>query len=179
MIFSCPYIVSVPSKPPGDIKTTTSVSVIQVTWRHIPSYSVNGVLSGYKVFYRLSDDRGDEDNDAQYSEVTVRPTDLQAYIEGVINSENYEIRVAGFTAAGVGVFSDAVYARPGDSQFSLSNYCDLTFMFYKDYSMENASVRFLFAHAFRATLTQSFSDTPQRVNNFVQSIFPRCNLFIL
>lgn len=62
------------------------------------------------MFYRLSDDRGD---DAQYSEVTVGPTDLQAYIEGVINRENYEIRVAGFTKAGVGVFSEAVYARPG------------------------------------------------------------------
>jgi len=103
----------VPSKPPGDIKTTTDVGIIRVTWRHVPSDGVNGVLFGYKVFYRLSDDRGDEDNGAQYSEVTVGPTDLQASIEGLINSETYEIRVAGFTKAGVGVVSEAVYARPG------------------------------------------------------------------
>lgn len=86
----------------------------------MPSDGVNGVLFGYKVFYRLSDDRGDEENGAQYSEVTVGPTDLQASIEGLINSETYEIRVAGFTKAGVGVVSEAVYARPGDSQFRLS-----------------------------------------------------------
>ena len=86
------------------------------------------MLAGYKVFYRLSDDRGDEDNDAQYSEITVGPTLLVAHIEGVTNSENYEIRVAGFTKAGVGVFSEAVYARPGESQFSLSYSYDLTFV---------------------------------------------------
>ena len=86
------------------------------------------MLAGYKVFYRLSDDRGDEDNDALYSEITVRPTFQVAHIEGVTNSENYEIRVAGFTKAGVGVFSEAVYARPGDSQFSLSYSYDLTFV---------------------------------------------------
>ena len=118
-IFSCPCIVSVPSKPPGDVKTTSDVGIIRVTWRHIPSDGVNGVLSGYKVFYRLSDNRGDEDNGEQYSAVAVGPTDLQASIEGLINSETYEIRVAGLTKVGVGVFSEAVYARPGDLQFLL------------------------------------------------------------
>ena len=78
------------------------------------------MLFGYKAFYRLLDNRGGENNDAQYFEVTVGPTDLEARIEGLTNSETYEIRVAGFTKAGVGVFSEAVYARPGISQFSLS-----------------------------------------------------------
>ena len=63
------------------------------------------------MFYTLSDDRGDG---AQYSEVIVGPTDLQASIEGLTNGETYEIRVAGRTNAGVGVVSEAVYARPGD-----------------------------------------------------------------
>ena len=67
----------------------------------------------------MSDDRGDENNDAQYSEITVGPTDLQASIEGLTNGETYEIRVAGYTKAGVGVVSEAVYARPGDSYSSI------------------------------------------------------------
>lgn len=78
------------------------------------------MLLEYKVFYRLSDDRGDSENDAQYSVVTVGPTVLQASIENVSNGDTYEIRVAGVTKAGVGVFSEAVYARPGESQFWLS-----------------------------------------------------------
>ena len=90
------------------------MGIIHVTWRHIPSDYVSGVLLGYKVFYTLSDDRGDENNGAQYSEVIVGPTDLQASIEGLTNGETYEIRVAGRTNAGVGVVSEAVYARPGD-----------------------------------------------------------------
>lgn len=73
----------------------------------------------------MSDDRGDENNDAQYSEITVGPTDLQASIEGLTNGETYEIRVAGYTKAGVGVVSEPVYARPGDSYSSIY-YCGLT-----------------------------------------------------
>lgn len=83
------------------------------------------MLTGYKAFYALSDDRGDENNGAQYSEITVGPTDLQASIEGLTNGETYEIRVAGYTKSGVGVVSEAVYARPGDSHSSIYH-CGLT-----------------------------------------------------
>lgn len=55
----------------------------------------------------------DEGENEQYSLLTVGPTDLQASILNVSNSQNYRIFVAGFTKAGVGVFSEPVHARPG------------------------------------------------------------------
>ena len=76
------------------------------------------MLLGYKVFYRFVDgDWIDEGENEQYSEISVGPTVLQASIVNASNGQTYRILVAGFTKAGVGAFSEAVHARPGNIEF--------------------------------------------------------------
>jgi len=81
---------------------------INVSWFHIANGSVNGELQGYKIFYRSLLD------DGNYSMVTVGPSTLQVIIsDNFIYTDIYEVRVAGFTAVGVGVKSESVPVQPG------------------------------------------------------------------
>ena len=81
---------------------------IHVHWSHIANDSVNGVLRGYKVFYRSLLD------DGEYSVVTVGPSILQVIIRDNFNlTDIYEISVAGFTNVGFGVKSESVPVQPG------------------------------------------------------------------
>ena len=81
---------------------------IHVHWSHIANDSVNGVLRGYKVFYRSLLD------DGEYSVVTVGPSLLHVIISDNFNyTDIYEVRVAGFTDVGLGVKSESVPVQPG------------------------------------------------------------------
>ncbi|KAL9953601.1 hypothetical protein ACROYT_G041044 [Oculina patagonica] len=102
----------VPSEPPGNFTALSpDSSRIIVSWTHIPDGSVNGMLQGYKVFYRSLLD------DGNYSTITVGPATLQAIIsENLIYTDIYEVRVAGFTSVGVGVMSESVPVQPGCMQ---------------------------------------------------------------
>ena len=81
---------------------------IIVHWSPIANDSVNGVLRGYKVFYRslLSD--------GMYSVVTAGPSTMQVIISDNFNyTDVYEVSVAGFTDVGLGVKSESVPVQPG------------------------------------------------------------------
>ena len=79
-----------------------------VHWSHISNDSVNGVLRGYKVFYRSPL------GDGNYSMVTVGPSISHVIIsENFLYTDIYEVSVAGFTAVGVGVKSESVPVQPG------------------------------------------------------------------
>ena len=82
---------------------------INVNWSHIANDGVNGVLRGYKVFYRSLLDDGD------YSMVTVGPSVLQVIIsaDNFNYTDIYEVRVAGFTGVGLGMKSESVLVQPG------------------------------------------------------------------
>ena len=81
---------------------------INVNWSHIANDGVNGVLRGYKVFYRSLLD------DGEYSMVTVGPSILQVIIRDKFNyTDTYEVRVAGFTGVGLGMKSESVLVQPG------------------------------------------------------------------
>ena len=81
---------------------------INVHWSHIANDSVNGVLRGYKVFYRSLLHGG------EYSVVTVGPSLLHVIIRDNFNyTDIYEVRVAGFTDVGLGVKSASVPVQPG------------------------------------------------------------------
>ena len=98
-----------PSEPPGNVTALSPDSnTINVSWSHIANDSVNGVLRGYKVFYRSLL------GDGKYSMVTVGPSTLQVIISDNFNyNALYEVRVAGETAVGVGVKSESVTVQPG------------------------------------------------------------------
>ena len=88
-------------------------STIIVSWSHIANDSVNGVLKGFKVFYRSLLD------DGNYSTITVGASILQVIIsENFIYTDIYEVRVAGFTGAGVGVKSESLTVQPGKVVFT-------------------------------------------------------------
>ena len=105
---------SVPTDPPGNVTVLSpDSSTINVSWSHIANDSVNGVLQGYKVFYRSLLD------DGNYSVVSVGPTTLQVIISrNFIYTDIYEVRVAGVTRAGVGVKSDSVTFYPGKRSYT-------------------------------------------------------------
>ena len=82
---------------------------IHVHWSQIANDSVNGVLRGYKVFYRSLLD------DGEYSVETVGPSFLHVIISDNFNyTDIYEVRVAGFTDVGLGVKSESVPVQPGE-----------------------------------------------------------------
>ncbi|XP_068732482.1 uncharacterized protein [Montipora capricornis] len=99
----------VPSRSPGNVSTLSAhENAITVSWSYIQNGTVNGVLKGYKVFYRSVYD------DGNYSTITIGPLSLQAIISDSLSYlDIYEIRVAGFTRAGVGEMSEAEFIRPG------------------------------------------------------------------
>ena len=96
--------------PPGNvIASSVNEYAITVSWFHIQNGSVNGILQGYKVFYR------NVYEDGNYSTITVGPLSLQAVISGSLSYRYlYEIRVAGFTRAGVGKESEIELIPPGN-----------------------------------------------------------------
>ena len=100
---------SVPSEPPGDVTARSpDTNTIMVSWTPIANDSLNGMLQGYKVFYRNLVE------DGNYSSITVGPLTLQTIIsESLIYTDIYEVSVAGFTNAGVGVISELVEVQPG------------------------------------------------------------------
>ncbi|XP_068712588.1 uncharacterized protein [Montipora foliosa] len=108
-IFTVRTIEGVPSEPPGNVTALSPDSnTINVSWSHIANDSVNGVLRGYKVFYRSLL------GDGKYSMVRVGPSTLQVIISDKFNyNAIYEVRVAGETAVGVGVKSESVTVKPG------------------------------------------------------------------
>lgn len=88
-------------------------NAMNVSWSRIANDSVNGKLLGYKIFYRTLLD------DGNYSMVTVGPSTLQVIIsENFIYTDIYEVRVAGFTAVGVGVKSESALVQPGKGFFT-------------------------------------------------------------
>ncbi len=103
------YFSLAPDAPPGNVTALSpDSSRIIVTWTPIPDDSVNGILQGYRVFYRSLLDDGNN-----YT-VTVGPSTLKATINEDLNyTDIYEVRVAGFTNAGVGAMSDPVTVQPG------------------------------------------------------------------
>ena len=125
---SCQNILlsfQVPSEPPGDVEASSDDGAIILTWKHIPNDHIHGVLVGYRIYYRLYDSHGDDhelDLDLdQFSFIDVDHTAFEARIGNLTNFETYELMVAGFTAVGVGPFSERTHSRPGKCKNSL--YC--------------------------------------------------------
>ncbi|MEE6491256.1 hypothetical protein FKM82_016150 [Ascaphus truei] len=90
----------VPSAPPENVTAFRNGSIATVTWAK-PRASVNGILKGYKLAYRTKD----------LPEVVVDAgLTNEVILEMVLPIENLTVRVAPYTVAGDGPWSDPVTA---------------------------------------------------------------------
>lgn len=99
----------VPSAPPSNVtvQEKTSTSSLSIQWMDVPDNETNGHLIGYTVTYRAVKVGGKEvvDDVVKKSVGTgthsITLNDLQSFT-------TYEIRVAGITRRGEGVFSQPI-----------------------------------------------------------------------
>lgn len=99
----------VPSAPPSNVtvQEKTSMSSLSIQWMDVPDNETNGHLIGYTVTYRAVKVGGKEvvDDVVKKSVGTgthsITLNDLQSFT-------TYEIRVAGITRRGEGVFSQPI-----------------------------------------------------------------------
>uniref|UniRef100_T1JD47 Down syndrome cell adhesion molecule-like protein Dscam2 n=1 Tax=Strigamia maritima TaxID=126957 RepID=T1JD47_STRMM len=99
----------VPSKPPQELRCTTLTSQsIHVTWQPPPSDSTNGILRGFKIFYKPIKEWYD---DATIQEKIDTPKKTLKNLE---KFTNYSLQVLAYTKMGDGVASSPIYCRTLD-----------------------------------------------------------------
>lgn len=100
-----PRFLSVPSRPPGNIKgnNLTSTSIV-IQWSPISSRYAHGVLLGYKISYVTAD----APNNRTWSETVVNQSATSAVIANLRKFTTYMVSVEGFTSKGSGIESKCV-----------------------------------------------------------------------
>ena len=99
--------IAVPSSPPSSFSLTASSSTsIEASWQLPPADSQNGIITGYKLFYKRNDSAGPATmvpikNGATYKRDV---TGLDEYTE-------YEFQVLAFTSVGDGPNSSVEVER--------------------------------------------------------------------
>ena len=97
----------VPSAPPMNLSLVHSDSwSIVVEWKPVPVGYENGIIKGYRLVYRVKDSENSVSmtDDSMYSENI-------AVLHGLEFDTLYSIRVAAFTNAGSGNFSEPIEVR--------------------------------------------------------------------
>ena len=99
------YIFAVPSAAPGNFTLVSNSPLsLDISWDAIPALKQLGKLLGYYVFYKM------EGSTAEHNK-TVGPDQLSYNLTG-LQYVNYSVRVAGYTAAGVGKSTLSLIKRP-------------------------------------------------------------------
>ena len=92
------YSIAVPSSPPSSFSLSASSSTsITVSWRLPPLDSRNGIITGFKVFYKKKDSAGSATMVAINSGTT-----LTKAITGLDKYTEYEFQLLAFTSVGDG-----------------------------------------------------------------------------
>ncbi|RWS06193.1 Down syndrome cell adhesion molecule-like protein Dscam2, partial [Dinothrombium tinctorium] len=106
---------SVPSVPPTSIQCTTlSSTSFKVLWDKLSHRNVNGHLLGYKISYKLHRINAEHSSSSGSNSLEQIKTEISRDHSGLIlygleKFANYSLKIAAFTAAGDGPFSDNVY----------------------------------------------------------------------
>ena len=91
----CTFFLIVPSAAPGNLKVTSTSSLsLDVSWDAIPEKQQQGKLLGYYVYYKIQGSAVEQNK-------TVGPAQLTYKLTG-LEFKRYVVRVAGYTAVGVG-----------------------------------------------------------------------------
>uniref|UniRef100_A0A674PG64 DCC netrin 1 receptor n=1 Tax=Takifugu rubripes TaxID=31033 RepID=A0A674PG64_TAKRU len=89
----------VPSAPPQNITLEVVLSrSIKVLWQPPPRSSQNGIITAYKIKYRRTGRRGDQE--------AIEPNNFWYLFTGLEKGSQYSFQVAAMTANGTGPFSD-------------------------------------------------------------------------
>lgn len=98
-------LFSVPSRPPINMTAfNTSSTSINVTWEPVPDDHVNGIVLGYRLFYKQADKAIDD-----FSNLTVNSTVFSIELESLEFYTKYELQLLAFTVVGDGNVSEPVY----------------------------------------------------------------------
>lgn len=96
---------SVPSRSPINVTAfKTSSTSINVTWEPVPDDHVNGIVLGYRLFYKQADKAIND-----FSNLTVNSSIFDIEINGLKFYTKYELRLLAFTMVGDGNISEPVY----------------------------------------------------------------------
>lgn len=101
----CQSCIPVPSVAPSNFKLNSESSLtLEVSWDAIPKKQQQGELLGYKIIYRKE---GSVIENTTY----VGPDKLVYRITG-LEFASYEVKLAGYTDAGVGIFTEVLKRFP-------------------------------------------------------------------
>ena len=100
----------VPSAPPSNVtvQEKTSTSSLSIQWMDVPGNETNGHLIGYTVTYRAVKVGGKEVVDDVVKKKSVGTGTHSITLNDLQSFTTYEIRVAGITRRGEGVFSQPI-----------------------------------------------------------------------
>ena len=101
------YSIAVPSSPPGSFSLTASSSTsIRASWQLPPADSQNGIITGFKLFYKKNDSA---------KPATMVPINsgaiLTKEVTGLDKYTEYEFQVLAFTSVGDGPNSSVEVER--------------------------------------------------------------------
>ncbi|XP_047426142.1 netrin receptor DCC [Mugil cephalus] len=89
----------VPSAPPQNLTLEVVLSrSIKISWQPPPSHSQNGIIIAYKIKYRKTGSRGDQE--------AIEPNNLWYLFTGLEKGSQYSFQVAAMTSNGTGPFTD-------------------------------------------------------------------------
>ncbi|XP_022810453.1 phosphatidylinositol phosphatase PTPRQ-like [Stylophora pistillata] len=104
-ICTCLFIFKAPSAAPGNFRVTSNSSLaLDITWDAIPAEKQNGKLLGYRIYYKVNG------STVEYNK-TVGPDKLVYQLTG-LEFTTYVVRMAGYTAVGVGLSTGSVGKQP-------------------------------------------------------------------
>lgn len=104
-LFLCPSFLSVPSHSPINVTAfNTSSTGINVSWETVPDDHVNGIIVGYRLFFKMADKPIQD-----FRNLTVNSTTLSVELESLEFFTKYELRLLAFTIVGDGNISEPVY----------------------------------------------------------------------
>ena len=96
-----------PSAPPMNLRLVHSDSwSIVVEWKPVPEGYENGIIKGYTLVYRVKD----SENSMSMTDDSIYSENI-AVLSGLEFDTLYSIRVAAFTNAGSGNFSEPIEVR--------------------------------------------------------------------
>jgi len=97
----------VPSAAPGNFNVTSTSSLsLDVSWDAIPEEQQQGLLLGYVVYYKIKGSSVEQNKTVGPAQSILKLTGLQYKI--------YVVRVAGYTAVGLGKSTTELNKIPND-----------------------------------------------------------------
>jgi hypothetical protein len=101
-------LFSVPSRSVNFVAANAKSSTsIKVEWGRIPQEQVHGILRGYKILFRVTENTDNKTKDDYMVNETI-PFTHEIILENLLKFTKYSIRVIGYTSIGNGKASNEI-----------------------------------------------------------------------